>query len=176
MYLSKIHCQTESPHRLVMAGFPDSDSDTPRSDWNILYRIEKADLVLVQSEIAPDWSKVLPRQKFQVKQYLPHIENGENLLFRLAFNSIARQNGKDRSIPPEQWLSKRDLGASLQVQSSALTKIRDRSSTGHPVTLNCCTVNGTLTVDCVERFSDVIRSGIGRGRAYGCGLLSIAKL
>jgi CRISPR system Cascade subunit CasE len=47
-------------HQRIMQAFPDEESrETPREDWHILFRQEPdSDVVLVQSEIEPDWSKL----------------------------------------------------------------------------------------------------------------------
>jgi len=47
-------------HQRIMQAFPDEERcDNPRRDWHILFRQEPgSDIVLVQSAIAPDWSKL----------------------------------------------------------------------------------------------------------------------
>lgn len=46
----------------------------------------------------------------------------------------------------------------------------------HPVTLQTCQFDGALEVTDVDLFTHVLRFGIGRGRGFGCGLLTIAPL
>ena len=50
-------------HQRIMQGFPDeADCVTPRQDWRVLYRQEpESDVVLVQSGVEPDWSKLPER-------------------------------------------------------------------------------------------------------------------
>jgi CRISPR system Cascade subunit CasE len=47
---------------------------------------------------------------------------------------------------------------------------------GKTVTLNVATFEGILEVTDAEKFVHTLRHGLGRAKAYGCGLLTIAKL
>lgn len=44
------------------------------------------------------------------------------------------------------------------------------------ITLQQATVSGYLTVTDSERFALSVASGLGRGRAFGCGLLQVVPL
>ncbi len=46
----------------------------------------------------------------------------------------------------------------------------------HPVTLTTCQFDGMLEVTDVDLFEHVLRFGIGRGRGFGCGLMTIAPI
>ena len=174
MYLSKISFATESAHRLVMAGFPETDSSTPRADWGILYRQEPQGCLLVQSQICPDWSNVLPPGAVQTKNFELTLGNNHQCRFRLAFNSVKRSRGQDVAIAPSEWLAARDIGATLDVSSICTSELSDISSSGHRVRITRAIADGTLTVTNADRLLHVITHGIGRGRAYGCGLLTLA--
>jgi CRISPR system Cascade subunit CasE len=43
------------------------------------------------------------------------------------------------------------------------------------VTLRTATFEGILTISDLERFRRTLLSGIGRAKAYGCGLLTIVR-
>jgi CRISPR system Cascade subunit CasE len=43
----------------------------------------------------------------------------------------------------------------------------------HRLTITACTFDGTLEVADAQRFLSAVRAGVGRARAYGCGLLSL---
>jgi CRISPR system Cascade subunit CasE len=47
---------------------------------------------------------------------------------------------------------------------------------GRPVTLSMVTFEGVLTVENSEVFVNTLIHGIGRAKAYGCGLLTLARL
>jgi CRISPR system Cascade subunit CasE len=157
-----------------MSGFPETDAPSPRATWQILYRAEGESL-LVQSAIAPNWSNSLPPSvPVATKNIEPCYEAGCRYRYRLAFNSVSRRDGVDRSIEPSDWLTRRDLGGDISYGPPSVETVADVSSTGHRVILRRATVDGIITVADVDRLMHVIRHGIGRGRAYGCGLLSVA--
>lgn len=179
MYLSQIALLTpalrsQPHHRLVMAGFPETDAPSPRATWQILYRAE-GDRLLVQSAIAPNWSNSLPPSvPVATKNIEPRYEAGCRYRFRLAFNSVARCDGADKFISPNDWFARRDLGGDISYGAPTVETVADVSSTGHRVVLRRATVDGTILVTDVDRLTHVVCEGIGRGRAYGCGLLSVA--
>jgi CRISPR system Cascade subunit CasE len=178
MYLSRISLtpalRSQPHHRLVMAGFPETDAPSPRASWQILYRAE-GDRLLVQSAIAPDWSNVLPPSvPVATKQVEPRYEAGCRYRFRLAFNSVSRYKGNDKFLDPVDWLTRRDFGGEITHGTPTVETVSDVSSTGHRVVLRRATVDGTILVTDVDRLMHVVTHGIGRGRAYGCGMLSVA--
>jgi CRISPR system Cascade subunit CasE len=181
MYLSKVipyskrEYSREIDHRLVMRGFPFCDG-SPREQFGILFRIEPDGSALVQSNVRPDWSNCLPAEHFQTREFEPpSFKVGDLLRFRLAFNSVARKQGRDRRIDPKEWLSQRNLGAELAIQSIDL-KIVHESSGGHQITIHRTTCEGFCTVNDVDVLQRAIANGVGRARAYGCGLLSVRYL
>jgi hypothetical protein len=120
MYLSKITPQKDpflAAHRLVMRGFPDTDSESPRSMWNVLYRVEPDGCLLVQSDILPDWSAVLPVDAVTTKQYDPRLIEGKCYRYRMALNPVAVRQGRRCPVSVETWLGKRDLGAHFEIKS-----------------------------------------------------------
>jgi CRISPR system Cascade subunit CasE len=220
MYLSKIDLDlTKSGvrgdlgdchrlHQKVMLGFPDRSQPSDiqknecRKDWQILYRLEGA-ILLVQSGIEPNWNR-LPEgyNPEQVKELdFQTIESGARLKFRLLANPVKQQttdrqdeagqpilkadgSGKlqqktlRRLITKEEdqilWLLARLNGAELEecyVASPSKLKSNSKSSIIRTVQFD-----GTLRVINPPDFLNVLIHGIGRGRSYGCGLLSIAKV
>ena len=61
--------------------------------------------------------------------------------------------------------------ASLQVDKIDVQQFKDKNN--HPVTLAQAQLQGLLEVTDVEQFKTSFRQGIGRARAFGCGLLQI---
>lgn len=130
---------------------------------------------------------------------------GQELRFRLLANPskrISEKNtdhaamaGKRVELQREEdqlhWLQKKgqDHGFTLKtldphkqilaVEAQALTKISgykkigDRRST---ITLGTVLFEGRLQITDLILFQNALIQGIGHGKAYGCGLLSIAKL
>jgi CRISPR-associated protein Cas6/Cse3/CasE subtype I-E len=101
------------------------------------------------------------------------VAAGESYLFRMAINPVVVQQKRRIPTTAEAWLEKRDLGADLVIQDVVYTTHHDRSGSGCRVVTEVATVSGLLTVTNPERLLEVLHNGIGRGRAYGAGLLSI---
>lgn len=175
MYLSKISIDSTpaSIHRLVMRGFPSTDDESPRAKWKILYRIEPNGVILVQSAIAPDWSAVLPPTAVATRPIEHKIADGQQYLFRLALNPVATRERRRYPVTAEEWLAKRSLGADLGVADVDYSVIRDWSNSGHRIKLDLAMVTGYLTVTDCDRLLTVLTDGVGKGRAYGAGMMSV---
>ncbi|RMD64693.1 type I-E CRISPR-associated protein Cas6/Cse3/CasE, partial [Candidatus Parcubacteria bacterium] len=90
-------------HRAIMLAFPDG---VRREDTNTLYRLEidqTPPLLLVQSEVKPDWSKLNPNWLYPVSPFDPlpnpavraveglHLAKGLVLRFRLVANPTVKK-------------------------------------------------------------------------------------
>jgi CRISPR system Cascade subunit CasE len=181
-------------HRSIMQAFPDRHLEMPRADWNILFRQElDSDVILVQSdaELKPDWTQ-LP-QGYLVNHVVKpfdlqanRLKTGQIFQFRLKANPSKRdkQSGKLVGIfhPPDQeaWLSRKGTQYGFGIETIDViptpnlygTKVKGNP----PMKIFTVLYQGTLQVSNPPLFFEAIRQGIGRGRSYGCGLLSIAKL
>lgn len=185
-------------HCTVMRGFPDNLPDSER----VLYRLDEDQRtarlsLLVQSQMQPDWSALpsgylLPPDPFgpvgenpAVKPFAPQVKQGQFLHFRLRANPtkrLGKSSGKDAGKrvglyrPEEQfsWLARKaETGgfALLSAQPSADTVEKGRKQ---PIRLLAVLFDGTLQVVDPERFQTTLAQGVGSGKAFGCGLLSIA--
>jgi CRISPR system Cascade subunit CasE len=181
-------------HRSIMQAFPDGYQERPRADWNILFRQEvDSDVILVQSnsDAEPDWTQlpqgylvnhVIKPFNLQASQLKP----GQIFQFRLKANPSKRdkQSGKLTGMfsQPDQeaWLARKATQSGFNVETIDViptpnlygTKTKGTS----PIKIFTVLYQGTLQVSDPNLFFEAIRQGIGRGRSYGCGLLSIAKL
>lgn len=180
-------------HQRIMQAFPDEENrESPREDWHILFRQEPdSDVVLVQSDLEPDWSK-LPEgylhehltkpMNLEVGQFVP----GRVYQFRLKANPSKRDNKTRKTIGlfhrPDQlaWLQRQAdrCGFRLQgvdvVPSPNVFGMKGKGSA--PIRITTALYQGVLEVLEPEPFFAALQQGIGRGRSYGCGLLSIARL
>lgn len=185
MYLSRIiapqrssSCNKSSFHKLVMWGFPRTDDPNPRQKWGVLHRVDGR-FILVQSKIEPVWPALL---ETEVKSYEPVLRAGKRYQFRLAINPVIKviKSKWGRSpVDPITWLESRDLGARLEVCNVVSTVTVERSSrsgnsSSFPLTV--ATLDGVLECSDPDRLQECIVNGIGRGRAYGCGLLSVVPV
>lgn len=81
----------------------------------------------------------------------------------------------------EKWLRDRSLshGFSLEEDSFQVVQsrwLRFRKGGGRPVTLLSVTYEGRLTVTDPALFRQTLVNGLGRGKAYGLGMLTISGL
>lgn len=80
--------------------------------------------------------------------------SGENLVW--GFELLSGANGPDARIASRRRLRFR------------------KPAGGPPITLETATYEGRLRVTNPERFTHSLVNGIGKGKAYGCGLLTLA--
>ena len=154
--------------------------------------------LLILSEDAPDLSGIEEQfgsgEPGETKSYDPLLERilpGSVWRFRLAANptvskappSAPGERGKVQAhITPEfqeEWIRTRGEKhgfclQSLQVTGSRWLRFR-KGRQGRPVTLLSVVYEGVLQVTDPLLFRQVLTEGIGRGKAYGQGLLTVTK-
>jgi CRISPR system Cascade subunit CasE len=205
MYLSKlilnerqslVHRELGNAHKFhqrIMQAFPDEQNlNSPREDWHILFRHEPdSDLVLVQSDLEPDWTK-LPHGYLRDQQVKPmqlgvdQLAVGRRFQFRLRANPSKRDNKTKKTVGfyhhPDQlaWLERQSGRCGFQMLSADVIPspnvfgVKGKGSS--PIRITTALFQGVLEVTEPEAFLVVIQQGIGRGKSYGCGLISIARL
>lgn len=185
-------------HRSIWKAFPDKeDGGTGR----ILFRVEpinpnKPVVILVQSEIMPDWNKVLSEflDSFDgPKEYNPQMQPGMELRFRLKANPTVRRilknnNDKDTPITKRVGLLKESeqidwLKRKAQLSGFTLIDFRIQGSGDYECRKNGMVLShhfvdyeGVLRIDDLGVFEAALKNGIGSGKGFGFGLLSIAKI
>ncbi len=205
MYLSKLVFNPRNPqvyrdlsnahalHQRVMQGFPDEQSSQPRADWNILFRQEPgSQILLVQSDIAPDWER-LPAGYLEKKSdtkfiamILKQLEAEMVLQFRLKANPSKRDKTTGKTVAitgrVEQtaWLERQATAHGFEVLVTDCIATPDiygyKTKSTPPIKIINVIFQGKLKIIEPGEFTKVLRCGIGRGRSYGCGLLSIARV
>ena len=169
-------------HKTVMAGF------ASYSDFNrVLFRVEpevKEDLVqiLVQSNVNPKWASPVI-VNFQVKEFNPKVREGMKLRFRLRANPTVTRNGKryglirDESL--EEWLRKKEKNLGVQFHSMSVADegyvTGSRGKGDHRLNIKTALYHGFLTIRDGGLFKKALSQGVGPGKAFGCGLLSLAR-
>jgi CRISPR system Cascade subunit CasE len=180
-------------HRRIMQAFPDEQRDQPRADWNVLFRHEPdSNVILVQSAIEPDWNGL--RQGYLAKDPITklfdldasQLHAGRVVQFRLKANPSKRNKETGKTIglfhQPEQlaWLERRAAQHGftlLSVDTVPTPNVFGMKGKGtSPIRIVTVLYQGVIRIDDPALFGTAIRQGIGRGRSYGCGLLSIARL
>ena len=193
----------EVAHASIMAGFPAFGRDQGRVLWRI-DNIGYSTYILIQSDLSPDLTHMVQQfgwpesdQRWDTVDYdgfLDSIESGELRKFRLTANPVRSvPSGKPgvrgkvcHHITAEQqmsWLIKQSSNSGFSVDptkddrcSATITSRKlDKFKRGdRTVTLSKVTFEGVLRVEDPQIIRDSIRNGIGRGKAYGCGMLSLS--
>jgi CRISPR system Cascade subunit CasE len=159
-----------------------------------LWRLEDTNVLLL-SDTQPDWSEVsteylrgTPRSKSYPVSELKL--QGRRFYFRLKANPTKsikegrerKERGKRVQLVTDEhkqdWLLAQASRHGFSVSDFTCTptkNLRFRKKKGQPeITLGFCTFEGVLTVDDVEKFRACLEEGLGRGKSFGMGLLSIA--
>jgi len=180
-------------HRRIMQAFPDQQRDKPRADWNVLFRLEPdSSVILVQSAIEPDWSQLKPG--YLVKEPITkpfdleasQLDEGRVVQFRLKANPSKRDKETGKTIglfhqlDQVGWIERRASQHGfrlLSIDTIPTPNVFGVKGKGNsPIRIVTVLYQGVLQITDPNLLNMAIRQGIGRGRSYGCGLLSIARL
>lgn len=136
---------------------------------------------------------------FEIKEYQPfleRLEEGQSWRFRLCANpvrssSVVKESGSRRgkvfahvtSEQQKQWLISRASKHGFELQPDAFDVVQSEwkrfkkgANSQRDVSMRVVVFEGILTISDIEPFRNALVSGIGREKAYGCGMLSIARL
>jgi CRISPR system Cascade subunit CasE len=177
-------------HRTLLRAFPDAENGGP---GRVLYRTESPRgeprfIVLVQSDVAPDWPRLVVPGDYLLgppasKPFDLAFAAGQRLGFRLRANPTVKQDGKRRPLLDEgqqrAWLDRKATEASFRVVRVEVTP--EGVSCGHKpaeadtltLTLHAVRFDGLLAVTDPEQFRHALRAGIGPAKGFGFGLLSV---
>lgn len=207
MYLSKLELDALAPavyetlgapyrlHQAVMAAF----DPTERRDTRVLFRVERGHrrgcvLVLVQSEIAPDWARSGERffggrLRAEAKELRPSLREGARFLFRLRANPTERRHFPD--LPKGQskrvgvygeeklraWLERKLTAAGAVYRDGTFVdEGLIQGTDGHrPLKFHSVLYDGVLEVQNGESLLSALGAGIGSAKGFGFGLLSLAR-
>lgn len=182
-------------HAAVLMSFPDP---TPTDEGRILYRIDRnrhRPVLLISGPKKPDlthfveqagWSSL--EDGWDTRDYSPvlqAIQSNERLFrFRFTANPVIKKSSSRKRlghVTTEQkltWFSDRadNLGVSLRESDIIEQGLDVFKREQHRVTLSRATFEGVLQVKDSHKLEQVLRFGYGHGKAYGCGLLTLATL
>lgn len=180
-------------HRAVMALFPavlPGVEQERRAEAKILFRVDDTAtgrVVLVQSMVAP--TNLPPTAKVKAVHCGTAMAPGTSVRFRVAVNAVMRRrrpDGKHRDDPlPEGqvdgWLAGKLAGALTDVTILASTRSvygvdRKGLKTGAPSALQVDVIDGVGQVHDADRLLELVVDGVGRAKAYGCGLLTVSPV
>ncbi|HEV2246963.1 MAG TPA: type I-E CRISPR-associated protein Cas6/Cse3/CasE [Terriglobia bacterium] len=162
-------------------------------------------VILVQSATKPDWEYAFHNAQYllaappQVKTYDPSFKAGQRLRFRLIANPTRRLSknslgpdgrpvekgiGKRVPVPADrllEWLYCRAEKAGFSVDKDSATispgyLYFKKSRDGDEARLRSVRYDGLLSVTDPACFRETMAQGIGHGKAFGFGLLSVASV
>lgn len=181
-------------HRSLMRMFPSAPdgSDSPRRHFGVLWRIEPAlsPTLLVQSSRAPEFGE-LPRdyascQTKPIDDYLASLTTGLAISYRVVLNPVKisrRSDTERRTVIPSReratWWASLTPKVGLHLhETPVLTGLSDRylNRSGGGFRLYSVRVDGTAEIVDPELLKAAASNGIGRAKAWGCGLLTVALL
>jgi CRISPR system Cascade subunit CasE len=173
-------------HRTVMSGF---DAQLA-ADERVLFRVELVERaanapVLVQSQNAPRWdeSERLSSTGYlnaapQIREVNPRITIGQAIRFRLQANPTVKREGKRHGLFGEEkmldWLARKGelSGFSFDRPNVRVSPLGRIAGKRRQQTWFVAQFDGILTVT-DEHFEEALREGLGSGKAFGFGMLSI---
>lgn len=180
-------------HRTLVRAFVRDESERPP---RFLWRLEPGQawsepVLLVQSPTAGDWAHLQALQGYLLAAHsLPAskvlnlstwLEGGVRLRFRLAANPTVTRGGKRLGLVGEDaqlaWLQRQGERAGFDVTAalvSASDMLHGRRGNAR-VSLRRVLYEGILQVRDAAVLGQAVEAGIGHGRAFGCGLLSLAR-
>jgi len=180
-------------HQRIMQAFPDEQRHNPRADWEVLFRQEPdSSIVLVQSRIEANWTH-LPTHYLtsspnftQVDLAASRLEPGRIFQFRLKANPSKRDKqtrkliGMFHQADQISWLERQASQHGFQLHGVDVIPTPNvfgmKEKGKAPIRILTVLYQGILQITDSALFITAMQQGIGRGRSYGCGLLSIAQI
>ena len=157
-------------------------------------------VILVQSALKPDWEYAFHNAHHllaappEARPYAPSFVKEEYLRFRLVANPTRkidtksgpdghRRNGKRVPVRTDklgEWLAGRAKAAGLSIDMDSIaiqpTYIYvNKTRNGKSQRLRSVRYDGMLRVNDPDRFQETLVRGMGAGKAFGVGLLSVAR-
>lgn len=192
-------------HAAVMAAFPDSTAGKGgRVLWRV-DRSHQGVALFVVSPLEPDlthvaeeagWPTTTTWETKPYDRFVSGVAAGDHLAFRLRANPVhsvrTRSDQADTKITAHvtatqqgQWLLDRGPANGFAIVDGAdgadQVLVRDRQTErfrrgAQMVTLSSAVFEGELVVQDAEAFRTVLTTGLGRAKAYGCGLMTVVPM
>lgn len=177
-------------HRTLVRAFVTDDAQIPP---RFLWRLESQGAwsdpaVLVQSTHEADWSYLEHLDGYLKKPVETKLVQLDNLLqvegryrFRLQANPTVTRGGKRYGLTAEDvqldWLVRQGDRLGFRIEA-ALVCASDvlKSRQGKAISLQRACYEGVLQALDVDALAGALQSGIGPGKAFGCGMLSLGRL
>lgn len=185
---------------------PGSATESPagRVLWRVdSSEVDKTVTLYVSSPTSPDLTGIVEQAGWPATDHgwrsapmtslLDRLEKGQQWGFRLTANPVhslavpgerGKRFGHVTVEQQQQWFLDRTAGWGFAVEPSAVTVhsrrqlsfSRRSDGTDRTVTVAMATYDGVLTVTDPGLLSRALCHGVGRAKAYGCGLLTLAPV
>lgn len=158
----------------------------------------RPDLMGIAAQFGPRAGQGLAPTTRDYAPFLGHLAAGQVCRFRLAANPVENVSGRATPDAPrprgkprahctvahqERWLSERAarLGFSATNRAGEATfRVTEsrwlrfvKHGAGRPVSILAVAYEGLLRIKDPDRFRETLTHGVGRGKAYGLGLLTV---
>jgi CRISPR system Cascade subunit CasE len=191
-----------SPQRMhagVMKSFSDWALRETSTQGRPLWRLDqngKDTLLYVLSPAQPDFTHLVEQAGRKNDQYgvatkdyapvLKNIEDGKEYLFKTVLNPVKTIQGKRvphlTNVQRKQWLIARSETHGFRVEETQFDNTKNtelrftKQAEGKTlqVSLSQATFQGHLTVTNTDLFKKTLCEGLGKGKAYGMGLITLA--
>jgi CRISPR system Cascade subunit CasE len=177
-------------HRTLSKAFGEGKEALHQARY--LFRVEEEQRldsisVLIQSRVQPEWQRLEQSTDYmlgspQLKALDLNIPVGSRLSFRLRANPTVFQEGRRNPIREEdaqlQWLIRKGSLHGFRPGMAQVTRVevvRFCTAADRAVTMHAVQYDGVLTVTDAPEFQAGLEGGIGSGKGFGFGLLSIAR-
>ncbi|MFG3370567.1 type I-E CRISPR-associated protein Cas6/Cse3/CasE [Streptomyces sp. NPDC048156] len=188
-------------HRRLMSLYPSDAGPDPRARFGVLFRLEDTPTgthILLQSKHEPDLTH-LPDSYGQavtrpLDPLLDALKPGLTIRYRCTASPVRKPSTNTRALynlpavvplngaAADEWWTRQTDAAGLKPLTlhphplDAAQGIRTGNTSGNKqhIRHNRTRFDGSATITDPDLLRQKITEGIGRGKAYGCGLLSIA--
>ncbi|GAA2136822.1 type I-E CRISPR-associated protein Cas6/Cse3/CasE [Kitasatospora kazusensis] len=184
-------------HHRLMSLFPDNLGDQARSHLGILFRTEDSPTgvqILMQSAAEPDLTRLPagygPALSKPLTPLLDALRPDLTVRYRIAANAIRKPGRTTRELynlsavvplngqAAEDWWTRQAEASGLKVITVHSTLLDAatgaRRQDQHRVKHTRTQFDGTALITDPDQLRTRLTDGIGKGKAYGCGLLSLA--
>ncbi|QPK78812.1 type I-E CRISPR-associated protein Cas6/Cse3/CasE [Corynebacterium lizhenjunii] len=201
---AKLLANPQAMHAAVRSAFPpDIDESSARVLWRVDNRQHEHILYIVGPE-KPEVTHIVeqagwdtrPGQSLDYSRFLAQIKKGQRWAFEVVANPVqaVSQPGQSRGkilphVTVEQqlnWLVERGPTRGFCIPQSDgqnLVRVAERKdlrfrkqSGSRPVVIRTARFGGVLEVTDADVLRTTLTQGLGRARAYGCGLLTLAPV
>jgi CRISPR system Cascade subunit CasE len=169
-----------SIHKLVYSLFPREMREFLYCDLGGDIRGRRILILSEQQPCVPDRGKI--ESKALPQEFLSHRWYG----FKILLNPVERKHGNKSFLPVVgkenliSWFLKRQVDWGFNTDPTHLeivhTGVQIISKENMKITHNTAEFRGILEVTDRDKFEQAFRKGIGRGKAFGFGLLQLRRL